>query len=201
MSGHTMKYADARLAVWTRALGRCEICGVSITMDTMQAHHRLSRSVGADCVCNLLALCGDSHRSVHSYGAESRELGWIISKYDQRAPSNVPVVRRDPLRVGAAVPGVWVLLYCDTGIGRVPFPPPMSKWYGSDRAVEDVVYDQAMTERRVASFRLTATADKLVNQLAAEHKTDRGTVLRALMSTGAAHMDEVNAKIDKADDE
>lgn len=86
-------YQQARLIIWERAGGHCEMtgCGRVISTDGMNAHHRRLRSAGGtDCPCGLMALCAlCHHQRVHAHPANARDHGWIISRFDKRDPSQV----------------------------------------------------------------------------------------------------------------
>lgn len=88
---HGQPWAEVRLVIFGRALGRCEICGTGLTMVSMEAHHRRTRKVGPDCVGNALALCRSCHHDeVHGQPEVAMDLGWIVSRHAD-APCQRPV--------------------------------------------------------------------------------------------------------------
>ena len=69
----------ARVAVYHRALGRCERCGANLTMTGLEAHHRKLRSRGGgDELSNLAALCPQCHDWVHANPAAAEVSGWMV---------------------------------------------------------------------------------------------------------------------------
>lgn len=74
------EYAELRLVVYRRAGGRCERCGVWLTVAGMECHHRRLRSQGGrDAVVNLVALCPSCHHvEVHAQPERARAEGWIV---------------------------------------------------------------------------------------------------------------------------
>lgn len=89
---HGMDWADVRLIIYTRALGRCEACGAGINVNVMQAHHRRTRRIGPDCPCNALALCPSCHHEeVHGEPERARRLGQIVSAHSPDEPVDVVV--------------------------------------------------------------------------------------------------------------
>lgn len=89
---HGVTWAEVRLLIFIRCGGRCELCSRSLTMDTLEGHHRQTRAVGVDCPGNALALCHDCHHGplVHAGPARGRELGTIVSRHEDD-PCAVPV--------------------------------------------------------------------------------------------------------------
>lgn len=106
---HGMPYAEARMVVYGRSGGRCEVCGCGL--ETFEAHHRLTRRFGPDCPCNLLALCSTCHHErVHGEPEQARDDGRIISRHAAILPAEHPVlIHRHGL----------VLLDCDGHFARV----------------------------------------------------------------------------------
>lgn len=92
-TGHGMAWADVRLIIYTRAGGRCEVCGKALNIASMEGHHRRTRKIGPDCPCNALALCGSCHHgpTVHGGPKVAMETGRIISRHDDTPPSEIPV--------------------------------------------------------------------------------------------------------------
>lgn len=78
---------DYRAEAWERDGGRCVRCGKPVHdfWPGFSCHHRQSRSVGPDTLENRITLCGSGttgcHQYVHANPAESREKGWIISRF------------------------------------------------------------------------------------------------------------------------
>lgn len=94
--------ATSRYVVETREQGRCFRCGQPGT----DWHHRRGRAVKDDhthCPCNGILLCRHCHSLTHDQPAESRQSGWIVSRYEAE-PGEVSVLRAD---------GVWVFLACE----------------------------------------------------------------------------------------
>jgi hypothetical protein len=94
--------ADAlREAVWVRASGSCERCGVTLG-NTFALHHRLLRSRGGrDELPNLVALHHHCHNlgtdSVHLNPRKATEDGFMVpTGHDPRA---IPIRLRDGARV------------------------------------------------------------------------------------------------------
>lgn len=84
---------------------RCFRCGVPLAnvWAGYSCHHRQSRSVGPDTPDNLIMLCGSGssphcHFYVHQHPAESRDKGWIISKYIDR--DSIPDIPAYHYRLG-----------------------------------------------------------------------------------------------------
>lgn len=81
-----MPWADVRLIIFTRSLGRCEHpdCGRSLNIANMEGHHRRSQGVKGphrNCPCNAVALCSTCHHvEVHGKPEVARPLGLILSK-------------------------------------------------------------------------------------------------------------------------
>jgi 5-methylcytosine-specific restriction protein A len=76
-------------------LVRCERCGV--WREDIQLHHRLPRGRGGtrkpstNQAANGLALCQTCHHFVESYRNDALELGLLISQFDRRPPTEIPV--------------------------------------------------------------------------------------------------------------
>lgn len=71
-----------RQALGKRAKGRCERCGKMVR--TMDAHHRLQKSLGgADVLINLVKVCRQCHDKIHEQRRESREYeaGWLLRSW------------------------------------------------------------------------------------------------------------------------
>lgn len=84
-------WSQVRKILFERAGGRCELCSARITIDSMEGHHRQSRSVGPDCPANGLGLCARCHHDeVHAQPERSIEQGWITSRH-HRQPCTQPV--------------------------------------------------------------------------------------------------------------
>lgn len=90
-----MVWADVRLVIYARSLGRCEACGKSLNIANMEGHHRRSQGVKGPhrhCPCNALALCSSCHHDdVHEQPEEARELGRILSKLSTTPPAEESV--------------------------------------------------------------------------------------------------------------
>jgi hypothetical protein len=73
------------------------------------------------------------------------------------------------------------------------------RWQWEREPIDDScttgVYSEAVTEKRVISFRTTAAADALVAEMAARLEVDRTLVLRTMLSVASAHMDEVEKRV------
>lgn len=112
----SLGYAASREAILARSGGRCEICTCRLTLATLHAHHRRSRSAGRrdDGPANLVACCGPCHNgsnySLHANPLNAVAHGRIISRHDRRAPSQIPV----------SLASGWCLLGDDGR--RVPLP-------------------------------------------------------------------------------
>lgn len=85
--------------LWARAMGRCEICGKSLSWEAYSKHHRRPRGMGGNRegwvndVTNLLLLCGTGvsgcHGMVEANRARAYDAGWLVrSGY---RPVEVPV--------------------------------------------------------------------------------------------------------------
>jgi 5-methylcytosine-specific restriction endonuclease McrA len=97
-------YQAARASIYRRCGGRCEGCRRLLAWPLMHAHHRKPRSAGRDdSDANLLALCSRCHDRAHREPAWARSVGWVISRYDQREPQDVPWY---PLPRGGSVTGI-----------------------------------------------------------------------------------------------
>lgn len=102
--GHGAPWQQVRAAVYARSRGFCEACGGDVA-GGFEAHHRLTRRLGPDCPCNVLALCPACHHAgVHGHPERSLEQGRILSRHSTAAPSTVPVLVH-----GRG----WVRLTCD----------------------------------------------------------------------------------------
>ena len=78
-------WTAVRKILFDRAGGRCELCGAKITLETMEGHHRQTRSVGPDCPANGLGLCARCHHDeVHARPEIATENGWITSRHHQQ---------------------------------------------------------------------------------------------------------------------
>lgn len=83
-----------RQAVYDRAEGQCDCCGIALPLDEASPHHRKLKSQGGrDSLPNLLCLCADSHRVVHANPAASYRNGWMVPNGQQ--PGGWPVLRWD----------------------------------------------------------------------------------------------------------
>lgn len=84
---------DVREAVYRRSGGRCDRCGVGISLESMEAHHRKLRAQGGqDDLATLIALCRACHvPGVHGHPKESRLTGFIVPSHGD--PATVPVLR------------------------------------------------------------------------------------------------------------
>jgi hypothetical protein len=106
-----MPWADVRLIIFTRSLGRCEVCDRSLNIANMEGHHRRSKGVRGphrNCPCNALALCSTCHHDrVHGQREESRDLGRIVSKLTAGDPGDVAVILHRG-RVGLSCGGTYV---------------------------------------------------------------------------------------------
>lgn len=91
--GRPVMPKHVRVAVWQRAGGRCDRCGIGVTFDSMEAHHRVLRKQGGpDTVENLLSLCLGCHNpGVHLHRRVAEEQGHIVRSH--RDPAIVPVLR------------------------------------------------------------------------------------------------------------
>lgn len=103
-----------RLALYTRAGGQCEACGINEGPIGWSAHHRQLRSRGGGhTLDNLTWLCGSGttgcHGRVHAHPAAATERGFIVASWD--APETAPVRLHD---------GRLVLLGEDGGYVPVP---------------------------------------------------------------------------------
>lgn len=86
-----------RVALWERANGRCEVCGLPIAMDRWPGysrHHRLPRGRGGhNRLSNLLLLCGTGTTGCHGLIESQRALaygnGWLVHTGDE--PTEIPV--------------------------------------------------------------------------------------------------------------
>lgn len=92
--------ADARVLLWVRARGRCEVCEIDLTQAIpMSAHHRLPRQAGGDrrpdvhSITNLLLVCGTGTTGCHGDIERNRswayERGYLVHR--GLAPDEVPV--------------------------------------------------------------------------------------------------------------
>lgn len=70
---------ELRHAVWVRAGGHCDLCGVGLPSDRWEAHHRQLRSRGGpDSHANLACLCPFCHGWVHANPARATALGFML---------------------------------------------------------------------------------------------------------------------------
>ena len=83
-----------RDAVYKRAGGRCDCCGLWIPQDAFDCHHRQLRSRGGkDVIENLVALKHEHHMWVHQHPAESTDRGLMVPPWAD--PVDTPVRRFD----------------------------------------------------------------------------------------------------------
>lgn len=88
--------AATREALRWRSGGRCEAALPDVcTGDASDVHHRQRRRDGGHAIVNLLDLCRACHAHAHAHPAEARELGLIVSVYED--PAVVAVVVRSRL--------------------------------------------------------------------------------------------------------
>lgn len=105
-------WAEVRAIGWARCRGLCELCGLPLTEDLWDGHHRQLRSGGGpSCPCNLACLHPRCHttgqQAVHRLVAQAMETGHNVSRYDDPRP--VPMLV--PPRVALLGSGP-VLLTC-----------------------------------------------------------------------------------------
>jgi len=95
-----------RLALAIRASMRCEGCGLPFEPHPVygfSASHRMPRGAGIKApwihgLANLVLLCGQGSETNTCHGKckaefdESLANGWVISRYDKRLPSEIPVL-------------------------------------------------------------------------------------------------------------
>lgn len=76
--------AEVRRLVWERCGGYCEVCGLGLSEDSFDFHHRKLKSRGGkDSAPNGLACHHFCHLvTVHNHPRISAEKGWMVSKYD-----------------------------------------------------------------------------------------------------------------------
>jgi hypothetical protein len=85
-------------AVWERDQSCCVVCGLALSLDYCEAHHRLYKSRGGkDELANLITVCQNPCHTerIHKSSARAVELGWAISRYDKRTPDEIPVLYAD----------------------------------------------------------------------------------------------------------
>lgn len=69
-----------------RAMDACERCGLAVSMDGCQVHHRQPRGAGGsrnpeiNSPANLLLLCSECHTWVESNRTTSYEQGWLVHR-------------------------------------------------------------------------------------------------------------------------
>lgn len=94
-----------RAIVWTRAGGRCEVCGSSLAgMLGFSVHHRRARGMGGtrrsetNTPSNLLVVCGSGTTGCHGHIESHREQSYAagLLLHDGQAPADVPVLLADP---------------------------------------------------------------------------------------------------------
>lgn len=96
-----------REIVWTRAGGRCELCGGSLAgMVGFSVHHRLPRRMGGssrpelNTPANLIVLCGSGTTGCHGRIESNREQAYTdgLLLHDGQDPTSVPVMLTNPTR-------------------------------------------------------------------------------------------------------
>ncbi len=72
-------WAQARRDTYARDGGRCQSCGLPITLQDAQIHHRKLRSQGGGhTLDNLVTLDASCHRWWHNHPALGYAAGWLI---------------------------------------------------------------------------------------------------------------------------
>lgn len=115
--------------VWTRAGGRCEVCGGSLAGVTgFSVHHRHPRRMGGsrrpelNTAANLLVVCGSGttgcHGRIESNRERAHEDGLLL--HDGESPERVPVMIPNPLD-----PSQWPRLVWLTVDGTYTEEPPV----------------------------------------------------------------------------
>lgn len=93
--------ATTREVVWSRAGGRCELCGGSLAgMVGFSVHHRLPRRMGGssrpelNTPANLILLCGSGTTGCHGRIESHREQAYAegLLLHDGADPAAVPVL-------------------------------------------------------------------------------------------------------------
>lgn len=97
--------AATKEMLWTRAKGRCELCGRDLTTGhPFSRHHRRARGSGGSSlawvneVSNLLLLCGSAttpggcHSLVETQKVLAYANGWVVRMTGTHKPAEVPVV-------------------------------------------------------------------------------------------------------------
>ena len=86
---------DLREQVYTRSGGVCDACGVRLTPDAWDAHHRQLRGMGngrgRDTLANLVALHHHCHMWAHEHPVSARVRGLIVPSWAD--PETSPVLR------------------------------------------------------------------------------------------------------------
>lgn len=81
-----------RALVLVRAGHTCDICGIPLSLDDWECHHRRLRSQGGkDDAANLLALHHSCHQRAHNNREWARERGFIVHRDTE--PAQRPVWR------------------------------------------------------------------------------------------------------------
>jgi hypothetical protein len=105
-----------REVVWTRAGGRCELCGGSLAgMLGFSVHHRLPRRMGGssrpelNTPANLILLCGSGTTGCHGRIEANREQAYAdgLLLHDGADPASEPVMLTNPA-VSAWPQVVWL---------------------------------------------------------------------------------------------
>lgn len=83
---------EIRNAVFARAEGICDMCGLGLSKGDWECHHRKLRSQGGpDTMSNLIALDQRCHTRAHGNPDWAKENGFIVPPW--RDPENWPVNR------------------------------------------------------------------------------------------------------------
>lgn len=76
---------NTKSAVWHRSQGRCEVRAPGCRQTAGHFHHRQLRRAGDHTAVNCLHVCDVCHLFIHDHPAASRELGWIVSQWQDPA--------------------------------------------------------------------------------------------------------------------
>lgn len=91
----SVEYNDNRISLFVGQKGKCHVTGNYLTLDAMECHHKLPKSQGGtDDYKNLVWLCTDAHKLIHSTTKETIEKYLMQLNLDSKGLKRVNSLRQ-----------------------------------------------------------------------------------------------------------